>query len=114
MNAGCGYELFWHMNPKKLESFFEAKRQKVKEQVTMQDSFAWLQGIYVRDAFLSCISKNTTYPKSPMGHNQDYSRDQNTESRSPNRMSDGQNFALFMVKHNKALSAKRTKQQHNA
>jgi hypothetical protein len=117
MNCGCNYELFWHLNPRKLEPFFEAYRLKMKEQVTMQDSFAWLQGVYVRDAFLSCINKSVTYPKGPMGLNQDsdYSRDQDTESRSPHKkMSDGQNFALFMVKHNKALSAKRAKQQNNA
>lgn len=118
MNCGCGYELFWHLNPAKLECFFEAKRQRIKEEITVQDSFAWLQGAYVREAFLSVLNRNATYPKEPRGLNHDddyYDQDQNAESRSPHKkMTDGQNFALFMVKHNKALSAKRAKKQNNA
>lgn len=83
----------------------------------MQDFFAWLLGTYIRDAFLSSINRNSSYPKSPRGLDQDddlnYDQNQDTddESRSPHRnMSDGQRFALFMVKHNKALEAKRAKQ----
>lgn len=111
MNAGCDYELFWHMNPKKLGPFFEAKRLQVKEQVTVQDRFAWLQGVYVRRAFLSCINKNSSYPRNPIGLNRDEEYDQDAEDTSQHKMTDGQNFALFMVKHNKALKAK---QQKNA
>jgi len=116
MNCGCGYELFWRLNPRKLRVFFEAKRQKIKEDAQLYDSFAWLLGTYVRDAFLSSISRNSSYPRSPRGLNQDddfydQNRDTDDESRSPNSsMSDGQRFALFMVKHNKALEAKRAKQ----
>jgi hypothetical protein len=118
MNCGCSYELFWRLNPHKLQVFFEAKRKKTKEDVQMQDFFAWLLGTYVKDAFLSSINKNSSYPRSPRGLNQDdnfyYNQnqeDKDDESRSPNRnMSDGQRFALFMVKHNKVLEAKRAKQ----
>ena len=117
MNCGCGYELFWKLNPHKLQVFFEAKRQKIKEDAKLYDSFAWLLGTYVRDAFMSSINKNSSYPRSPRGLNQDDSfnydqnQDQDDESRSPSKnMSDGQKFALFMVKHNKALEAKRAKQ----
>ena len=85
----------------------------------MQDSFAWLQGTYIRDAILSVINRTASYPKEPRGLNRDdefyyENQNQNTESGSPHRMSDGQNFALFMVKHNKALQEKRAKKQHNA
>ena len=117
MNCGCGYELFWRLNPHKLQAFFEAKKQKIKEDVQIYDSFAWLLGTYVRDAFLSSINRNSSYPRSPRGLNQDdnfnydQNQDQDDESRSPSKnMSDGQKFALFMVKHNKALEAKRAKQ----
>lgn len=117
MNCGCGYELFWKLNPHKLQPFFEAKKQKIKEDTQLNDSFAWLLGTYVRDAFLSSINKSYSYPRSPRGLNQDdnynydQNQDQDDESRSPSKnMSDGQRFALFMVKHNKALEAKRAKQ----
>jgi hypothetical protein len=116
LNCGCSYELFWHLNPKKLEPFYEANRLRTKEQTTMQDSFAWLQGFYVREAFLSCINRSVSYPKSPIGLNRDnfYSQGEDAESSSPHRMSDGQNFALFMVKHNKTIKEKRAKQNNNA
>lgn len=117
MNCGCGYELFWRLNPRKLQAFFEARRQKVKEDVHLHDSFAWLLGTYMRDAFLSSISKNSSYPRNPRGQNQDddpnydqnQDRDDESEIQSKN-MSDGQKFALFMVKHNKSLEKKRAKQ----
>lgn len=114
MNCGCGYELFWRLNPHKLQVFFEAKKQKIKEDAQMNDAFAWLLGTYVRDAFLSSINRNSSYPRSPRGLNQNddyYDQNQDDESESPNKkMSDGQKFALFMVKHNKALEKKRAKQ----
>lgn len=119
MKCGCGYELFWHLNPVKLESFYEAYRLKVREDVVMQDSFAWLQGAYVREAFLSVINRTASYPREPRGLNREddlyyENQNQNTESRSPHKMTDGQNFALFMVKHNKALQEKKAKKKHNA
>lgn len=113
MNCGCGYELFWRLNPKKLESFYEAYSLKIKEQITMQDSFAWLQGTYVREALMDAVSGKCNYPKRPRGLNDDdefyyENQNQNTESDGPRgKMTDGQKFALFMVKHNKALSEKR-------
>lgn len=117
LNCGCGYELFWTLNPKKLESFFEAYRLKIKEQITMQDSFAWLQGTYVREALMDAVRGKNNYPRQPRGLNNDdefyYDNDnqnQATENIKPHgKISDGQKFALFMVKHNKALSAKRAK-----
>lgn len=116
MKCGCGYELFWRLNPAKLESFYESYRMKIKEKVLMQDNFAWLQGVYVRDAVLSIIGK-ASYPRSPKGIEQDndfyVNQNQNTESDSPRRMTDGQKFALFMVKHNKEIQ-KKAKIQHNA
>lgn len=116
MKCGCGYELFWHLNPVKLESFYEMYRMKVKEQVIMQDSFAWMQGAYIRDAILSVINRTAAYPKEPRGLNGDNDFYENqTESSGPQKgMSDGQNFALFMVKHNKALLEKKASRQHNA
>lgn len=117
MNCGCGYELFWNLNPRKLKAFFEAKRQKAKEDVQLYDFCAWLFGTYMRDAFLSSINRNSPYPRNPRGQNQDddFNYDQNqdrdfeSDIQSKN-MSDGQKFALFMVKHNKALEKKRAKQ----
>lgn len=90
----------------------------IKEQVLMQDSFAWLQGTYIREAILSVVNRGS-YPKEPRGLNREdefyYDQSQNTDSSSPHKpMSDGQNFALFMVKHNKALQKKRAKEQNNA
>lgn len=82
----------------------------------LQDLFAWLFGVYVRDAILSSINNRFSYPRRPRGLNlnedfeYDKDRDTDDEGRSLHMMSDGQKFALFMIKHNKDMEGKRAKQ----
>lgn len=45
--VGVPYEVFWHLNPKKLESFYDAYRIKQK----MKDEEAWVNNIYALRAF---------------------------------------------------------------
>lgn len=59
---GVDYELFWTMNPKELTPFikaFELKRQ-------YDDILSWQQGIYIKLAIASSLSKDIKYPKTPM------------------------------------------------
>lgn len=45
--VGVPYEVFWHLNPKKLESFYDAYKIKQK----MRDEEAWANNIYTLRAF---------------------------------------------------------------
>ena len=45
--VGVPYEVFWHLNPKKLESFYDAYRIKQK----IRDEEAWIENIYTLRAF---------------------------------------------------------------
>ena len=59
---GVDYDLFWTLNPKSMKPFvkaFELKR-------TMDNHNAWLQGVYIRLAIVSALSKNSPYPKKPL------------------------------------------------
>ena len=58
------------MNPKKLESFVTAFRQKTefefkrkKEEINFS---AWLNGLYFGEAVSSLFSKKSKYPKEPL------------------------------------------------
>jgi hypothetical protein len=59
---GVDYDLFWTLNPKSLSPFVKAFSLKQK----YDDAIAWSQGIYIRMAIGSCLSKNTKYPEKPM------------------------------------------------
>lgn len=59
------YELFWHLNPKKLEPFKTAYQKRLEQ----DDYNAWLHGCYIREAIGSCMDKNCKYPKQPLGMN---------------------------------------------
>lgn len=48
---GVSYDLFWHLTPKKLESFYKADEIKRKR----RDEEAWFQGMYFASAIDSTI-----------------------------------------------------------
>jgi hypothetical protein len=95
MKCGCSYELFMHLNPHRLEPFFESNRLKIDEQLKMQENYAWLQGMFNRQAVVSALNKNVRYPRNPWELIED-------SHNKKDDLTDGQKFALFMVKHNKA------------
>lgn len=53
MAIGVPYDVFWHLTPKKLESFYKADEIKRKR----RDEEAWLQGMYFVSA-LNCTVGN--------------------------------------------------------
>jgi hypothetical protein len=94
-----------HLNPRRLEAFYEADRLKKEEEAKNLDYMAWMIGSYVKAAIASSISRSISYPEHPL------SKEQQTDDTAGNNnehetMSDGQKFALFMVKHNKARKNK--------
>lgn len=51
MAIGVPYDVFWHLTPKKLESFYKADEIKRKR----RDEEAWFQGMYFASAINSTI-----------------------------------------------------------
>lgn len=60
------YELFWKLNPKKLEPFEKAMELEQKAAQARINLTAWLNGVYVQHAVASCFSKGAKYPQKPL------------------------------------------------
>lgn len=54
MAIGVPYDLFWHLNPTKLESFTDAFELKRK----MRDEENWFIGLYVESAVRTAIDRS--------------------------------------------------------
>lgn len=65
LSIGISYDLFWTLNPRKLEPFYEAEKIKQEENYKQINYTAWLNGIYVAEAISTCFTKNKKYPESP-------------------------------------------------
>ena len=66
MLYGCPYELFWKLNPVKLQAFAKAYEQKIEVDNKMMDAQAWLNGMYVMQAIAVCFGKKSNkYPEKP-------------------------------------------------
>lgn len=60
---GVSYQDFWEFTPNDITPFVKAFRLKLEQ----NDAMAWQQGLYIRLAVASCLSKKTVYPKKPLG-----------------------------------------------
>ena len=62
--------MFWGLNPKTLEPFFDAFRIKQERENELRSSeidiSAWNIGVYIRDAIVSAFNKSAQYPKEPL------------------------------------------------
>lgn len=63
---GMSEEDFWKSNPHKIKFHLEAYKLKKKNEISMNNEFAWLQGVYISHAIGSCFSKKHSYPKDPL------------------------------------------------
>lgn len=59
---GVPYDLFWSLNPKSLKPFIRAF--VLKQQY--DDTIAWQQGFYNRNAIVSAMNKSAKYPTRPI------------------------------------------------
>jgi len=59
------YEVFWHLNPRKLKPFEKAYEMDMDARQGRMNLEAWLHGLYVQNAVGSILSKNAKYPKKP-------------------------------------------------
>ena len=66
LTIGVDYDLFWSLNPRKLQPFvksFEMKQKMKTEYINFQ---TWLQGIYFGKALVASLDKNQEYFKEPI------------------------------------------------
>lgn len=59
---GVEYDLFWTLNPKSLSPFVKAFNLQQK----YDDWLAWQNGLYVKMAIGSSLSKDNKYPELPL------------------------------------------------
>lgn len=60
---GVPYELFWHLNPRKLEPF----KMSYQKRLEIDNHNAWIQGQYIRLAIGSVLDgKKCKYPEAPL------------------------------------------------
>lgn len=62
---GLDMNLFWRLNPRRMKPFFKAFEQSQREERDRMNNSAYLTGVYVRDAVVSCLVKNAKYPDKP-------------------------------------------------
>ena len=82
---GVTYELFWGLNPIKLEPFKMAFKQTQDEKLATMNYSAWLNGIYVGKAISASFNKNADYPNKPL------------DLTAKNEMSIGQKLELWAI-----------------
>lgn len=100
--CGCSYDLFWHLNPKKLEPFYKAKLKEYGNIRDLNHLASHQSGLYVRLAVASCFSKNNRYPEVPLGMEENVHEDSECQA-----MSDADRFAAFAAAHRAAIKKKR-------
>ena len=59
------YEVFWHLNPKKLKPFERAYEMEIESRQNAMNLEAWLKGLYNQHAIASIMAKNSKYPTKP-------------------------------------------------
>lgn len=66
LTIGVDYDLFWSLNPRKLQPF--VKSFKMKQEIKTEDiNFqTWLQGIYFGQALVAILDKNQEYFNEPI------------------------------------------------
>ena len=58
--------MFWKLNPKSLRPFFEAYKEKQKDEVDKINFQSWLSGVYIERAIGSSLSKKVKYFSEPI------------------------------------------------
>ena len=92
MSYGCPYEVFWHLNPRKLEPFRKKREIEAKQLYDDLDFLAWRIGYYDTHAMGVWWGKNATSPDKPSG-----------------RIEDDAKFAAFAAAHRRTIAERRKK-----
>ena len=103
LKVGVDYDLFWKLNPTSLQPFFEAYTEKQKDNMYMNNNYAWLIGQYVAEAISANFSKSHRYPDKPL--KLDLDRD-STEPEKDHSQILAEHFEAMALEVNKTLAEK--------
>lgn len=53
------------LDPISIKPFFNAYKLKIKEQNALSNIDAWRNGLYIREAIVSCFNEKSKYPEQP-------------------------------------------------
>ena len=98
------YEVFWKLNPKKLEPFQKAAEMEQKAMQNRLNLTAWVTGVYIQHAVASCFSKGAKYPQKPLDIF-------GTEAKATPQQ-EVEMFERFMMAHNAQREVKNVKESH--
>lgn len=54
-----------NMTPKLFHIYRKVHEKEEQKKADMMDYYAWLNGLYVKSAIISCLGKNSKYPEKP-------------------------------------------------
>ena len=66
LTIGVDYDLFWSLNPRKLQAFVKSFKMKQKIKTEYINFQTWLQGIYFGKALVASLDKNQEYFEEPI------------------------------------------------
>ena len=66
LTIGVDYDLFWSLNPRKLQPFVNSFKMKQEIKTEYINYHTWLQGIYFGRALVAILDKNQEYFKEPI------------------------------------------------
>lgn len=113
MYCGCSYELFWHLNPKKLKPFAEAKQKEIDNNFENIKIASHQTGLYIRYAVASVFG-SAEYPEVPFGTEEtaeEQWQGSNDKDKGAKTLTDAEKFEMWMIVHNQQLKQKRAKQK---
>lgn len=102
LTIGVDYNLFWTLNPKKLQPFKDSYKDKVKMQQNLNNANMWINGLYMLSAIGSAFG-GKAYPDKPIEQfNGDYNEEKQIEQTvDENGMcADAANFAAYALTYN--------------
>ncbi len=100
LNYGVPYELFFKLNPTRLEPFRKAKELGIEERQRYIDILAWSVGTYTMEALAAWWGKRGhEYPEIP--------RALKDTHKPEGGMTDGDRFAAFAAAHRRAVMERR-------
>lgn len=97
------YEVFWTLNPKKLEPFEKAMEMEQDAMQARLNLQGWVTGVYVQHAIASCFSKGAKFPNKPIDF---WGKEKKATPEQEASM-----FESFMHMHNSQMEAKKVKEQ---
>lgn len=98
---GVDYNLFWTLNPRKLQPFIKSFEMKQKINIETINYQTWLQGIYFGRAVVATLDKNVEYFDKPIDFDK-YSNENVSEEKTKEEIM-ATKFEVLSIMFNRSL-----------